>query len=413
MLLQPALLLATLATVAQAWLPGDKLLTHDNSTISKRWLPSNGKIRGVNLGSLFIIEPWMANDAWNAMGCGGKNSEFDCMMSLGQSKGDAAFQSHWNSWITQDDLQQMVSLGLNTIRIPVGYWMREDIVWRDSEWFPKGGFPYLQRICNQAADLGMYIIMDLHGGPGAQVAKNAFTGQFADTPGFYVDYQYERAYQFLEWMTDKIHSDNNFRNVGMLEVINEPVHTWEFPSMASSLISNYYPNAWKRIRAVEDRKNIGANDRLHIQMMNEKWGSGNPKQNLPDEWFASYDDHRYIKWSGTNPTRADYMRASCYDDRGGNWPVIVGEWSLSVADNAEWSGELSLTQPDAVDWYKKWYAAQIMAYEKQAGWVFWSWKANWIGGRNEWRWAYQAAAAAGAIPKNPQDALNMGACNGV
>lgn len=93
-------------------------------------------------------------------------------------------------------------------------------------------------------------------------------------------------------MTDKIHSDNNFRNVGMLEVMNEPVHTWEFPSMASSLISNYYPNAWKRIRAAEDRKNIGANDRVHIQMMNEKWGSGNPKQNLPDEWFAAYDDHR-------------------------------------------------------------------------------------------------------------------------
>jgi aryl-phospho-beta-D-glucosidase BglC (GH1 family) len=177
MLLQPTLLLAALATVAQAWLPADKLLNHDNSTISKRWLPANGKIRGVNLGSLFIIEPWMANDAWNAMGCGGKNSEFDCMMALGQAKGDAAFQSHWNSWITQNDLQQMVNLGLNTIRIPVGYWMREDIVWRDSEWFPKGGFPYLQRICNDAANLGMYIIMDLHGGPGAQVAKNSFTGQ--------------------------------------------------------------------------------------------------------------------------------------------------------------------------------------------------------------------------------------------
>ena len=105
----------------------------------------------------------MASDAWNAMGCGGYLSEFDCMSALGQARGDLAFQNHWNSWITQDDIRQIASLGLNTIRIPVGYWMREDIVYRDSEWFPQGSFPYLERVCNWAADLGMYIIIDLHG----------------------------------------------------------------------------------------------------------------------------------------------------------------------------------------------------------------------------------------------------------
>jgi len=119
----------------------------------------------------------------------------------------------------------------------------------------------------------------------------------------------------------------------------------------------------------------------------------------------------YIKWSGTKATRADYLRASCSDDRGGNWPVIVGEWSLSVHDSAEWNSEFRLNSTDAVTWYKQWWAAQIMAYEKQAGWIFWSWKADWIGGQNEWRWSYQAAVSAGAIPRNPQDAFSMGACD--
>jgi hypothetical protein len=64
------------------------------------------------------------------------------------------------------------------------------------------------------------------GAPGAQVAQNSFTGQFASTPGFYVDYQYERAYQFLEWMANIIHTNNAYRNVGMLEIVNEPVATW-------------------------------------------------------------------------------------------------------------------------------------------------------------------------------------------
>jgi hypothetical protein len=153
-----------LATHASAWLPKDnmdKLLSND--TIRARWLPDTPKIRGVNLGSLFIIEPWMARDAWNAMGCRDHESEFDCMRALGQARGNAAFQSHWDWWITQDDIRQIASLGLNTIRIPVGYWMREDIVYRDSEWFPQGGFPFLERVCKWAAELGLYIIIDLHG----------------------------------------------------------------------------------------------------------------------------------------------------------------------------------------------------------------------------------------------------------
>ncbi|KAI5806091.1 glycoside hydrolase superfamily [Geopyxis carbonaria] len=388
--------------------------SHSNDTVSSNWLPYAPKLRGVNLGSLFIVEPWMASDAWTAMGCGGHESEFDCMRALGQAAGNAAFARHWDSWITPSDLDQIVALGLNTVRVPIGYWMREDIVYRDSEWFPQGGLGYLERLCGWASDRGLYIILDLHGAPGAQVARNSFTGQFAPAAGFYVDYQYERAYKCLEWLAELVHTRAAFRNVGMIEVVNEPVHTWEDAGQAASLVGSFYPTAWARIRAAEGRLNVGADDRVHIQMMNAQWGSGDPNAGLSDLWFAAYDDHRYIKWAGVQPTRGDYLWASCHDDRGGNWPVIVGEWSLSVADEAEWGGgELSLERGDAVAWYRRWWAAQVLAYEKQNGWVFWNWKANWIGGRNEWRWSYQAAVAAGAIPRNPDDAYSMGACDGV
>lgn len=88
-------------------------------------------------------------------------------------------------------------------------------------------------------------------------------------------------------------------------------------------------------------------------------------------------------------TRDAYLAASCNDDLSGNWPVIIGEWTLSVATSVEWSTEFDPTQPGAVEWYQLWWAAQVMAYEKQEGWIFWSWKANWIGGMNDWRWSYQ------------------------
>ena len=118
----------------------------------------------------------MANDEWNAMGCGGTLSEFDCVSKLGQAAANSAFQAHWARWTTQADIQQMQSYGINTIRIPVGYWMKEDLVYT-SEHFPQGGLQYLEQICGWASDAGFYIIIDLHGAPGAQVAQNPDTGQ--------------------------------------------------------------------------------------------------------------------------------------------------------------------------------------------------------------------------------------------
>ena len=119
----------------------------------------------------------MANDEFNSMGCNGQASEFDCVSKLGQAQANAAWAKHWSTWTTKDDISKMKSYGLNAIRIPVGYWIREDLVYSNSEHFPQGGLHYLEQICGWASDAGFYIVIDLHGAPGAQIAKNADTGQ--------------------------------------------------------------------------------------------------------------------------------------------------------------------------------------------------------------------------------------------
>ena len=119
----------------------------------------------------------MASNEWSTMGCGSTASEFDCVSMLGQAAANTAWAKHWSTWTTQADITKMVSYGLNAIRIPVGYWIREDLVYSNSEHFPQGGLQYLEQICGWASDAGMYIIIDLHGAPGAQVAGNPDTGQ--------------------------------------------------------------------------------------------------------------------------------------------------------------------------------------------------------------------------------------------
>ncbi|RDW93956.1 glycoside hydrolase family 5 protein [Aspergillus mulundensis] len=410
----PLLALTSSLPLTLAWLPGveKEIYSSTGTNIfnasatsnspSKRWLPASNKIRGVNLGSHFVVEPWMASNAWNTMGCGGQKSEFDCVMALGQDTADQVFADHWGSWITQDDIAQMVSYGLNTVRIPVGYWLKEDLVYADSEHFPRGGMKYLEDVCGWASDAGMYIIIDLHGAPGAQEAEQPFTGQYAPTPGFYQDYQYDRALEFLEWMTTNIHQNNKLRNVGMIEIVNEPVQD---AGQASSMINSYYPNGFTRIRNTESSLGITSNNYLHIQMMNEKWGSGDPTSALSDNYFAAYDDHRYVIYdSSVAVTKDSYIAASCADNRGGNWPTIVGEWSLSVPDDVEHTADW---EPSSnVDFYKRWFAAQAIAYERQEGWVFWAWKAE----LGDYRWSYKDAVDAGVIPTDLDSIYDNSPC---
>jgi glucan endo-1,6-beta-glucosidase len=220
----------------------------------------------VNLGSQFIIEPWMAGDEWNSMGCGDSPDEWTCVERLGQEAADAAFKTHWQNWINADDLKQIKSYGLNTVRIPVGFWLKEDLV-NDGEHYPRGGLEYLDYVVGNCTELGLYVIMDLHGGPGSQFPGQQYTGHVVDSPGFYTQDNYERAYKFLEWMTERVHTNPAYFNVGMLQVINEPVHAGDYGSQAADMIANYYPTAWSRIRDQEAKLGVADKDKLHIQYM--------------------------------------------------------------------------------------------------------------------------------------------------
>ncbi|KAE9963356.1 hypothetical protein BLS_009374 [Venturia inaequalis] len=415
------LILFSFALTAWAWLPSERnlfdvadppgafvsYLSAGNGRIARRTLPASGKIRGVNLGSLFVVEPWMASNEWSIMGCSGMASEFDCVAKLGQAAADSAFQAHWARFITEKDIIEMKSFSLNTIRIPVGYWMMESLVYA-AEHFPRGGIKYLEKVCGWAADHGMYVIIDLHGAPYAQVAKQPFTGQNAPTEGFYTTSGYDRANKFLSWMTNIIHTHSAYRTVGTLQVLNEPT------SGHPTLVSEFYPKAYAAIRAAESAISVPPANQLHIQFMSKAWNSGDPRANLSSNatsiWF---DNHRYIKYdSSVAKTQPAYLKASCTDDLSvsGETKLVVGEWSLSVPDELEHTPAWEVKNSTANNaFYQKWFKAQAAAYEKQAGWIFWSWKAE----LGDWRWSFRDAVAAGIVPKNLDLIYEGGACVGV
>ncbi|POS81001.1 hypothetical protein DHEL01_v200574, partial [Diaporthe helianthi] len=271
---------AVWASTVAAWLPHDRDLQAFNQTarfeqLGKRFkgpLRNGSKIRGVNFGGWLICEPWMMQNEWdNVMGCKGTTSEFACMRNnySGDKRdvGNQKFEAHWKTWINTESVQSVHDVGLNTIRIPIGYWSYTDIVDKASEPFADGDkmLPYLDAVVEKAADLGMYVIIDFHGAPGGQ-HEDAFTGQENKPAGFYTKDNFERAERWMSWMTERIHSHPAYSTVGMIEVLNEPIskndaqNRYPAPGEDPGLVQDYYPGALKAVRDTEASLNVPVPD---------------------------------------------------------------------------------------------------------------------------------------------------------
>jgi glucan endo-1,6-beta-glucosidase len=125
------------------------------------------KIYGVNLGNWLLFEPWMAEQEWKSMGGERCDNCSTCIRSewyvphqvsnlvvlsatraLTKAYPDTAdrlFQEHWETWFTQDDVDKLQAYGINTVRIPLGFWIVEALVDRKTEFYPRGGLLQLVR----------------------------------------------------------------------------------------------------------------------------------------------------------------------------------------------------------------------------------------------------------------------------
>ncbi|EIN06302.1 glycoside hydrolase family 5 protein [Punctularia strigosozonata HHB-11173 SS5] len=211
------------------------------------------KIYGVNLGSWLVLESWMLPQEWLDMG-GELNC--DCSTCIGSEfnfvkaypdTADAIFDKHWSTWFTQDDVNILAGAGINTVRIPLGYWIVEPLVNRQTEFYPRGGIKQLKRGLRQLQDAGIMAILDHHAPPGAQSVNQMFAGQCTPTPQFYTDYNYHRALVWTAVMTSLSHLDPDFANVFSIEAVNEPI----MDAAQTPGYGDFQQNFVRTVRAIE------------------------------------------------------------------------------------------------------------------------------------------------------------------
>jgi hypothetical protein len=207
-------------------------------------------------------------------------------------------------------------------------------------------------------------------------------------------------------MTRRIHTNAAYKaTVGIIEVVNEPTSDHDAGGRSQAekdtLTQVYYPQARSAVRAVEDELKIPTDQRLHVQFMDQLWGSGDPKSNLPADSNLIFDDHNYVANAvKDDPKQGDYMWYTCFKDNrlsDGDTPKLVGEWSLTVQD--EFTPEFDPNNGNNQPFYHQWFIAQQRLYEQTNGWIFWSWKTE----LNDPRWDYSLLVKKGWIAGNQND----------
>jgi hypothetical protein len=148
-------------------------------------------LRGMNLGNYLLIEPWMTgikvgdptrtDDDWNIRE---KLKE-----RFGAAEADRLLGVYQNAYLTEYDMNVIYRTGSNVVRLPIYYRAIRDINEATGQWTTGSSFNFaaIDRVIQWCEDRGLYVLLDLHGAPGAQ-SKEMHAGRTsAETPaaGFY------------------------------------------------------------------------------------------------------------------------------------------------------------------------------------------------------------------------------------
>ncbi|KAI5123185.1 hypothetical protein M0805_003952 [Coniferiporia weirii] len=433
----------------------------------------NGKIYGVNLGSWLVLEAWMLPQEWLDMG---GESCSDCTTCISSEftfakaypdTVDEIFNTHWSTWFTQDDVDKIASYGLNTVRIPLGYWIVEPLVNRPTETYPRGGIKQLKRGLKQLKEAGIAAILDHHALPGVQTANQQFTGNCTSDVQFYTDENYHRALVWTAVMTALSHLDADFGSVFAIEAVNEPI----MDAAQTPGYGDFQQNFVKVVRAVEGSLGIGSSGSkssgllsgilsklnatasildaaleggavgealldaapilaevalelgidiiigggapsrtpLVTTFMDVNWQYDDPSNPAAAaEGSQLYDNHLYYSYGGVADATEDaYMESICNLNRT-QADAALGDSPLVFG---EWGLPTQWTPSDA--FLVEWADAQKRAYSVGAGWIFWNFKVeqSTLAGDLGQTWSYFEGVESGYLTKDPSKMNNPNVCD--
>ncbi|RLV93124.1 Glucan 13-beta-glucosidase [Spathaspora sp. JA1] len=419
-----------ISTVTAAAIP-NPLLQNDNLKLltkkSGGWDYGNDIMRGVNLGGWFVLEAYIVPSLFQPwVGSNGDQSqvpvdEYHFTQVLGKDLALDRLKQHWSSWYIEDDFQHMSELGLNTVRIPIGYWAFDLL---EGDPYVQGQVEYLDQAIEWCRKYGISVWIDLHGAPGSQ---NGFDNSgLRDSLKFQDGDNTQFTINLLNTVFAKYGSDKFSDVVIGIELLNEPLG----PDMDMDYLKTFYTSCYNNLRDTSNSPVV-----IHDAFMpSGYWNDFMTVESGQDNVVV---DHHYYQVFSAGELSRDinaHISVAC------GWGTaakqeyhwnIAGEWSGALTDcapwlngvnrGARWEGQydnspyMGSCQPylDISQWpsdyntnVRKYIEAQLDAFEHTGGWIFWNWKTESAG-----EWDFQKLTYYKLFPQPLTDRQYPGQCS--
>ncbi|TFY65483.1 hypothetical protein EVJ58_g1959 [Rhodofomes roseus] len=275
-------------------------------------------------------------------------------------------EHHWDTFINQSDFEYLASIGINTVRLPIGYWSLgpqfcQGTPFENVSDVYQNSWPRVTRAISMAGQAGMGVLVDLHGAPGSQNGQphsgvsDGVTGLFDSQPNM------DLTIALLTFLAEQL---VNVTNVVGIELLNEPQDDPGLPSL--------YDRAIASMRAVSPQ---AASFPLYIHDGFNLDQFSSYVANRTD--FVVVDHHSYFVFTPSDDAEpasqhttdvetsiADSFAAASTEARRN---LVVDEWSCALTPESL----SSVSDPDQAR--KGFCEGQMNVYTNiSAGWGFWA-----------------------------------------
>ncbi|THH11948.1 hypothetical protein EW145_g355 [Phellinidium pouzarii] len=326
------------------------------------------KQRGVNLGSWFTLERWIT-DAPFRLARDPAQSDFD--IAKGQNAKEI-LEHHWDTWVKEEDWIWLSNHGINTVRIPIGFYhvCGADVSVLNGTEFSGlenvfvGAWSRILSAIDIATKYGIGVLIDLHAAPGKQNA-DAHSGQTGPVR-FFERKNMAHTQNTLRILARELYTKENV--VG-LQLLNEPQN--------HRALADWYTTTLDQLRQIAPSLPIYIHDAWNTHKYTSFAGA------RPGSEFVVVDHHLYRCFTSEDQTlsgdeHANLLRAHMTGElaaRAGecHGSLVVAEFSAALNPASLRSGEAG-----EQDRQRRMLAqAELELFERHcAGWFFWTYKKD-------------------------------------
>jgi aryl-phospho-beta-D-glucosidase BglC (GH1 family) len=385
---------------------------------------NRNKVRGVNLGGWFVLESWITPTLFLNTSNNAIVDEFTFNQFQSPAVVDSFLQQHWSTFYTEDDFRQIAAAKLNHVRIPVGYW---SIPTNQSVApFNPGAWAFILDAVGWARDYGLTVIIDLHGAPGSQNGYDN-SGQGMGYPSWQSNpSNVVRTLQVIDTLAAEFSKSKYNGTVSSIELLNEPAG---FYDDVLGVVRKYWQDGYNIVRGHSQSLIVVIGDAFKGLAF---W---NGFMTFPAFSNVMMDTHVYQVFSEDQLARTpqehiDYACTTVFNNiksyASQNVWTIAGEFSNAITDCAGsingkgtgarydltpgrtcdgFTGSYTNWTDDYKAYLRRYWDAQVTAFEQGQGWVFWAWKTE----RSD-EWSYQKGLEGGWIPRDPSERLSPPVC---